>query len=444
MKVVHVGNVANIAYLNTKFLRRLGMEVDLYYYDFDLCLAQPEWEDAQIEGTIDLGDPDWRKKVVLNNYEPPFWAHPINMTVRRGALTVKIPFASAHGSRLERFLYKWQYRANRLIPIWQQYQIIRRSLARRQLNISLTLKDSIFYFDIYRFREIVQDYDLVQAYGLEPISCLVDFPQKPYIAYEFGTMREIPFEGSLRGQLLAAAYQQANRVIITNPDVRPLAEKLGLRNYVFIPHPIDEEKFCPGPSKIRDKLEAQFGKDVIILFAPARHDWALKGTDKMIRAVARLTREQRSLTMLLMLITWGQDVQRSKSLIAQEGIEKQVLWLPLLPKMQMVEYYRAADIVLDQFNIGTFGLTTPEAMACGKPVVVYFEPQIHQWCFSEMPPIIEAQTEEEIYEEVKELFQDPSRRKCLGEQSRAWVIQHHGWRRVAEEHIRLYREIVKE
>jgi hypothetical protein len=49
MKVVHVGNVANIAYLNTKFLRRLGMEADLYYYDFDLCLAQPEWEDAQIE-----------------------------------------------------------------------------------------------------------------------------------------------------------------------------------------------------------------------------------------------------------------------------------------------------------------------------------------------------------------------------------------------------------
>lgn len=443
MKVAHVGNVANIAYLNTKFLRRQGIEADLYYYDFDLCLAQPEWEDAQIEGAFDLMDPDWRRKIVLKDYERPFWVRPVNMTARRGALTVKVPFASANGSRLARFLHKWQYRVNRLIPVWQQYQIVRRSFARRQLNIKLSLKDSVFYFDIYRFREIVQSYDLVQAYGLEPINCLVDFPQKPYIAYEFGTMREIPFEKSLRGQLLATAYQQAARVIITNPDVRPLAERLGLRNCVFIPHPVDEEKFCPGPSEVRGELEAKFGQGVLVLFAPARHDWAVKGTDKMIRAVARLIREER-LLIILVLTTWGQEVQRSKALIAQAGIEKRVIWLPLLPKRQMVEYYRAADIVLDQFNIGTFGLATPEAMACGKPVVLHFDPKIHEWCFSEMPLVVEAQTEEEIYERLKELVKDPAKRERVGEQSRAWIAQHHGWRRVAEEHIRLYREVLGE
>lgn len=441
MKVVHVGNIANIAYLNTKFLRRLGIQADLYYYDFDLCLAQPEWEDAEIQGDFDFMDPLWREKVFFKDYQRPFWAYPIDINPSRTTWSLRIPLAHPGGSRFSRFLYKWQYRVNRLIPAWQQYKVIHRSLCRRSLKIPLSLKDSVFYFDIFRFRKIVENYDLVQAYGLEPINCLVDFPQKPYIAYEFGTMREIPFEKSLRGQLLAAAYQQADKVIITNPDVRPLAERLGLKNHVFIPHPIDEEKFCPGEASVRHELETKFGKNVIILFSPARHDWAIKGTDKMIRAVARLMRE-RLCPIILLLTSWGQEVQRSKALIRQEGIENRVLWLPLLPKRKIVQYYRAADMVLDQFNIGTFGLATAEAMACGKPVVVHFDPIIHQWCFDPMPPVVRAQTEEEIRERLKELIRDHSKRERIGEQSRAWIVQYHGWRRVAEEHLRVYHEIL--
>lgn len=443
MRVVHVGNIANIAYLNVKFLRRLGCEADLYYYDFDLCLAQPEWEDADINGEFELMDVNWRQKVTINDYQRPGWAHVINMNPRRGKFQIKIPFASLDGSRLTRFLGKWQHRINRVIPAWQQYHIVRHSFKCRKINLPISLWESVRYFDIYRFREIVDGYDLVQVYGLEPINCLVDFPRKPYIAYEFGTMREIPFEGSLRGKLLAVAYQQAERVIITNPDVRLAAEKLGLNNYVFIPHPIDEEKFCPGSSRVREELEAQYGREVVILFAPARHDWREKGNDKMIRAVARLMREEPRL-MVLILTTWGQEVERSKELIRQEGIEGKVLWRPLLPKVQMVDYYRAADIVLDQFNIGTFGLTTAEAMACEKPVIVHFDPNMHNGCFAQIPPVVKAQTEEEIFERLRELVQDSKKRERVGEQSRTWIVQHHGWRRVAEEHIHLYCEVLGE
>jgi glycosyltransferase involved in cell wall biosynthesis len=81
-------------------------------------------------------------------------------------------------------------------------------------------------------------------------------------------------------------------------------------------------------------------------------------------------------------------------------------------------------------------------MACGKPVVVYFEPQIHQWCFSEMPPVLQAQTSEEIYEQVRRLIIDPEFRRQIGEKSREWVIQHHGWEKVANLHIELYQRIL--
>jgi hypothetical protein len=40
MKVVHIGNVANIAYLNTKFLRRKGVNADVYVNDYGItCLS---------------------------------------------------------------------------------------------------------------------------------------------------------------------------------------------------------------------------------------------------------------------------------------------------------------------------------------------------------------------------------------------------------------------
>lgn len=439
MKVVHIGNVANIAYLNVKFLRRLGIEADLYYYDFDLCLAQPEWEDAHIEGDIDVMDQGWRKHVTISDYERPSWAHPVDMTPRQWS--IRIPFADPHKGRFSAFLARWQYRINRVIPAWQQYRIVRRSLQKRGVSINISLKNSVLYFDIYRFSNIVKNYDLVQAYGLEPIHCLIE--RKPYIAHEFGTMRDIPFEAGLRGRLLAAAYQQANKVIITNPDVLPMAKRLGLKNYVFIPHPVDEEKFCPGESTVRHKLKQQFGDDLIVLFAPARHDWAIKGTDKMIWAVARLMREVKGANIVLILTTWGQEIERTKSLISLEGISHRVIWLPVLPKRKMVEYYRAADIVLDQFNIGTFGLVTAEAMACGKPVIAHFDPKIHEWCFTEMPPIIKAYTKEAIFERLKDLIRDPQARERIGQRSREWIVQYHGWRQVAQEHIKLYKEILE-
>lgn len=440
MRVAHIGNIANIAYLNTKFLRRLGIAADLYYYDFDICLAQPEWEDAHIEGEIEIMDRMWRKHVTISDYERPSWAYIINMTPRQWS--IRIPFAHPHTSKFSAFLARWEYRINRAIPAWHQYRIVQRSLRRRGVNIDISLRDSVFHFDIYRFRAIVKDYDLVQAYGLEPINCLIE--QKPYIAYEFGTMRDIPFEKSLRGRLLASAYQHAHKVIITNPDVLPMAKRLGLKNYVFIPHPVDEEKFCPGESQIRQQLEQEFGNDVVVLFAPARHDWVVKGTDKMIQAISRLIKEARDTNIILILTTWGEETEKSKSLIAAEGIAHRVLWFPLLPKRKMVECYRAADIVLDQFHIGTFGLATAEAMACGKPVITYFDPKIHEWCFEEMPPVVGAHTKEDIFEKLKELVKAPHERKRIGQRSREWIIRYHGWKRVAQEHYNLYKEVLGE
>lgn len=48
LRVLHVGNIANNAYLNAKFLRSIGVDAHVLCYDYDHVMATPEWEEIEI------------------------------------------------------------------------------------------------------------------------------------------------------------------------------------------------------------------------------------------------------------------------------------------------------------------------------------------------------------------------------------------------------------
>ena len=59
-RIAHVGNIANNAYSNAKFQRRLGLAADSYNYPFEFVFGHPEWEDADFGEQLDLyHPPDW-------------------------------------------------------------------------------------------------------------------------------------------------------------------------------------------------------------------------------------------------------------------------------------------------------------------------------------------------------------------------------------------------
>jgi glycosyltransferase involved in cell wall biosynthesis len=175
---------------------------------------------------------------------------------------------------------------------------------------------------------------------------------------------------------------------------------------------------------------------------PSRHDWHVKGIDRLLRAFAELVRSQRPNTVLL-LFDWGQEAERSRELVRELGVENNVRWSPPLPKVRLIDAYRAADVVLDQFLIGTFGAVAPEAMACARPVVMAFDPSLHAWCFPTLPPVVDARTPEQIYVELSRLAANEDERLALGQAGRDWVEGHHGWRVAVERQIAIYEELVK-
>jgi glycosyltransferase involved in cell wall biosynthesis len=428
VKILHVGNIANNAYNNAKFLRRKGISSDVLCYGYTHVMGQPEWEDAEFEGQPDEFYPQW-DRFDLGGFQRPSWFIQDEL----------LPWTPKRKK-----WFKGQFFLEHLLkkPIlianaWPTYLDSWATNSRPRPHFLDVLK---VYPNKKQFEKWYDGYDLIQAYATDPIPAWMFGQGRPYVAFEHGTMRQIPFENSGTGRLLTLAYRKAGKVIITNPDVITAAQRLGLNNFVFIPHPVDETKYCPRPTAVRSQLVNRYQTDLVLL-APSRHNWALKGNDLLIRAFAQFLKTTPS-QPLLIVSDWGQEVGESRRLIQELGIEHRVMWTPPLNKMKLIQYYNAADLVLDQFTIGTFGTVTPEAMACEKPVILHFDRQVHEWCHGEMPPVISARTVDQIFERLVELGADSRRREAIGKASREWIVKYHGWELVADRHIAVYRELL--
>ena len=100
---------------------------------------------------------------------------------------------------------------------------------------------------------------------------------------------------------------------------------------------------------------------------------------------------------------------------------------------QMPAVYREADIVLDQFRIGSYGVAACEAMAAGRVVLGHVTPAVRQTILdlAGMPlPIVEA-TPSSLEDVMLGLLDDRSRSIAAGAAGPAFVREIHDGRRSA-------------
>lgn len=74
LRVLHIGNIANNAYMNAKIQRARGIEADVLSFGYYHIMGCPEWEDAEFEGVH--GDdmmPDWWGVRFTKPYKRPRW-----------------------------------------------------------------------------------------------------------------------------------------------------------------------------------------------------------------------------------------------------------------------------------------------------------------------------------------------------------------------------------
>jgi glycosyltransferase involved in cell wall biosynthesis len=95
-----------------------------------------------------------------------------------------------------------------------------------------------------------------------------------------------------------------------------------------------------------------------------------------------------------------------------------------------------ADIVLDQFLLGGFGLLAVESMYYGKPVVGYLIERVRAEHFPDCP-IVNASIDD-LAEKLAWLIERPEERIRLGREGRAFVERHLDRDRVGRQLLELY------
>lgn len=486
--VLHVGNILNNGYLNCKFLRQHGISSDSLTVDYRHVQAQPEWEEVYIRDPVDEFSPNW-SQVDLGLFKRPEWfydvwlnelpqlaqsihdrhihsiekRHPIHRILGRESrqkLSLKkflSPIARHLGLSRARLKFSIRQEIKNAhdqshLPHWKNL-IADYFRFYPDRETPLSIEDIATYAERARaHKELFDQYRIIQGYSLDPMYVAIACPDKPFVAFEHGTMREFPYEDSARGRLYALSLQKAEKVIITNADCNLSAQRLGLTNYVFIPHPVDEGKYSPQSSPLRKKLMEEHQVDQIFL-APARHHWKncppglekswFKRNDILIRGLGKYFRSHPNSRILTIFFSWGQEVDESKELIRDLGFSERVRWEPISSKPVMKDFYNAADLVFDQFNdgIGTFGTVVPEALACAKPVFINYKKELHSWCYSELPPLINVRDPDEITQQLEQLLKHPEMMLRLGEQGRNWFLAQHSSQVVVSRMLDIYQEI---
>lgn len=457
MKSLHVCNIANVAYGYCKMLVEEGHSVDLRCHDMKHLMSQPEWDDLELDSS-DFPDENnfYLNSADFGEYQRPEWY----LSQDLGAITKKSLFHRSIVNAMKHLLpvgvkerirpYYWdlltfQDRFFRRVDKDKNFSA--ESSQKRAAERVETIADNsrkygkkwslnkgslrIFLPHAIWLENHLDNHDVIFAYVLSPIYAMIS-GKRPYVSVEIGTMRDVPlFDGNDLGKLLGLAYRKSDHLLLTNPDNNIRAARLGIHNYSFCPHPVDETVYTDegDEGSLRKELMEKY-KTEFIIFAPARQNWTIKGNDKYLRAFGRLIKRGAKATLLIP--AWGQEVDRSKELCRSLEINEQVIWLRPLSERVLLKYYQASDLVLDQFQLGVFGLITPKAMACGKPVLTSYYESLNDWCFSEHPPVVPCREVEEIYERMVDLFNRRSKRIEIGRSSRTWILREYSKSRVTK------------
>lgn len=278
-----------------------------------------------------------------------------------------------------------------------------------------------------------RDCDIFHAHSLYNIPLML--LNRLTVSHFHGSdLRESAAENSIIGRLLRRSMRHARKIIVSTPDLLNNLKYLGIpaEKSVFLPNPIDVEKFKPGPSPVKLADEG-----TIKLFHPARFQ-KIKGNEKLFYAFRQLQDKYPVSLHLVRDQKYSPELERMLGLIEELRL-KRVYFLPPIEHSRIADYYNAADLVMGQFSPYMVELVSLEAAACAKPVVTSLIE--NDSSYPEFPPFRHAFTEEDIVESITWLIENRSRWEEIGQKNRDWVVRHHALEKISKRLSLIYAEI---
>lgn len=211
---------------------------------------------------------------------------------------------------------------------------------------------------------------------------------------------------------------------------------LEAKDGVIIPNGIDLSRFKPGK-----ELKKYSDKRIKVLFVGRLEP--RKGILDLLRAFKILV--EKNLKVYLTVVGWGPSGYRAELFIKQHGLENRVNFARRVSDRKLPSYYEASDICCFPAVGGeSFGIVLLEAMAVGKPLVVYANAG-YGWVLRNYPwkeALVPVKDVKKLASTLKILAGDEKLRQTLGKWGLREVKQYR-WEKVANQVLAYYRKILE-
>jgi phosphatidylinositol alpha-1,6-mannosyltransferase len=305
------------------------------------------------------------------------------------------------------------------------------------------------FINAFKIRKYVKECDIVHAldgYPYGVIAALANIGiNKKLIINGIGTYSILPLEQSIKKNLMKWAYKKANTVLcISRYTKEQLLKRVKLSNVVVINHGVDYKKYA---DLAPDPLKNDERKEKIILSVGGGLK-RRKGLHISISAVGVVKKKYPDIKYYI-VGSQTDDTDyflKLKSLIKENNLEKNVIFLENLSDEQLIELYYLSDIfLLTSINIGSdfegFGLVYLEAGACSKPVIGAYGSGAEDAIINGETGILVPQNDvQKTAEAILKLLDNPKLAKAMGENGKKRA-EKMSWEDVAKKYVEEYKKI---
>ena len=305
-------------------------------------------------------------------------------------------------------------------------------------------------------RHQLNGFDLVHIHGLYrfPSTYAAYCARRqslPYIIRPHGSLDPYLYRQSSRSLLLKRLWERwfdlpnlngASAIHYTSEDERERASFLKLRAPSFVvPNGLDWARFASLPA--RGAFRAQLGiGDALLLLFLSRLNFK-KGLDLLVPAFARVRAHHPDAVLAIV----GPDNEgygaKVRGWVAEHGLQTCVRFVDHLQGEAVLQAYVDSDVFALPSYTENFGMVVAESLACGTPVVISDQVNIHREVSGAGAGLVTRCDAGEVAEALCTLLADAPRRAAMGAAGRELVQRIWIWDVVARQLTTEYERVIE-
>ena len=282
--------------------------------------------------------------------------------------------------------------------------------------------------DVYKYAYLRQEFSFAHR--------LLYYYRLRNIAQVNKTMRKGTTSKSMRG-----AIANARNILVeyTNDDFEEKIKGLKCKGqYRNVPMPFIYDKEYRSVAELKtadapwqNQVEELRANNRLLILYHGRQEWKTKyneftpkNTHHLIIGFANFVKKNPDAKCALVMLEYGHDLDNSKHLVNELGIEKSVAWLPKMYRREIMYLIGKMDVCSGQFGRSylTFG-TIVESMLMAKPVIHYRDDKLYEKFHSNLYPLLNARDPEEIEQQISYAYDNPEELKRIGDEACKWIKQ---------------------